>query len=79
MEVNWTNLWDDSGEDDEDYDPKKDPLLLGHTDDDDGDDSDLEGCRHLLSPGDWRVPPAYPVRHRVFCLRPSLFLRPAGR
>ncbi|KAJ1485945.1 hypothetical protein T484DRAFT_1791568, partial [Baffinella frigidus] len=51
MQVNWTSLWDDSGEDDEDYDPKKDPLLLGHTDDDDGEDSDLEGVRHMLSPG----------------------------
>lgn len=72
MQVNWTSLWDDSGEDDEDYDPKKDPLLLGHTDDDDGEDSDLEGVRHMLSPGEWRIPPADPVRLWVCRVQTSL-------
>jgi hypothetical protein len=48
MEINlFGDLWDDSGEDDEDYDPLKDPLNKGSSDDS---DSDFEGLRALLSP-----------------------------
>jgi len=48
-EINWSELWDDSGEDDEDYDPAKDPLLQNQSEDDG--DSDLEDFQRLLSPG----------------------------
>jgi hypothetical protein len=49
MEISlFGDLWDDSGEDDEDYDPLKDPLNQKGSSDDS--DSDFEGLRALLSP-----------------------------
>ena len=48
MEINlFGDLWDDSGEDDEDYDPLKDSLNKEASDDS---DSDLDGLGALLSP-----------------------------
>ena len=49
-DFSWSDLCDSGDEDDEDYDPLKDPTLLHPPALEDSDSDSFEGLRHLLSP-----------------------------